>query len=146
MINRGEEEHASRRIICIAVHVWLYHSEVVASPPWNKSFLLYQSLLTRRALGQDPTISKTHRISCICSDSSRNIFLIQKIFRLLMTNWLFYIGMPVLTHGVSAICLDPNLFFWKQIQKIWWCLPVTVIHQQWCFSKLCHIAILCNRI
>jgi hypothetical protein len=25
--------------------------------------------------------------------------------------WLFCIETPVLTYGVSAICLDPNLFF-----------------------------------
>jgi hypothetical protein len=28
----------------------------------------------------------------------------------MLTCWLFYIGMPVLTYGASAICLDPNLF------------------------------------
>jgi hypothetical protein len=27
-----------------------------------------------------------------------------------MMHWLFYIGMPVLTYDMSAICLDPNLF------------------------------------
>jgi hypothetical protein len=26
-------------------------------------------------------------------------------------HWLFYFGMPVLTYGASAICLDPNLSF-----------------------------------
>jgi hypothetical protein len=25
-------------------------------------------------------------------------------------HWLSYIGMPALTHDVSAMCLDPNLF------------------------------------
>jgi hypothetical protein len=44
------------------------------------------------------------------TDSSRSIVWIQKIFCLLMC-WLFCIEMPVLTYGVSAICLDPNLFF-----------------------------------
>jgi hypothetical protein len=24
--------------------------------------------------------------------------------------WLYYIGMPVMAYGASAICLDPNMF------------------------------------
>jgi hypothetical protein len=50
--------------------------------------------------------------------------------------WLFYLGMPVLTYGASAICLDPNLFLWEQIQEILWCLSITIIHQQLAFYQI----------
>ncbi len=33
--------------------------------------------------------------------------------------WLFYIGMQELTHGMSAMCLDPNLFLLEADSKDW---------------------------
>ena len=45
--------------------------------------------------------------------------------------WLSYIGMPVWYHVASAICLDlPSVRIFEKICKIWWCLSVTIVHQQ----------------
>jgi hypothetical protein len=59
------------------------------------------------------------QIRWICyvpTNSSRNIFWIQKIF-CLKIRWLSYVGMLVLTYVVSAICLDPNLFLLEADSK-----------------------------
>ncbi len=32
-------------------------------------------------------------------------------------HWLFYVGMPALTHDASAMCLDPNLFLTEADSK-----------------------------
>ncbi len=63
-----------------------------------------------------------------------------------MMRWHSYVGIPVLTYDASAICQDPDLILPKQIQKIRWCLSVTIYTGDWLFSKSRHLAILSNSI
>jgi hypothetical protein len=103
------EECAPRRIlrnvVCVTVS---FQGDGFST--LDQSFSSYQSLHMKCVLEQDMDAFKICGISYIHTDSSRSIFWIQKIFHL-MTRWLFYVGMLVLTQEASAICLHLNLFF-----------------------------------
>ncbi len=143
MIKHGEEECALHRILCGVVFVVISFQSGGFSTS-DKSSLSYQGLcIMRGALGYDPTVYKTRRISYICTDSSRNIFWIQKIFCLL-TCWLLFIGMPVLTYGHL-----PYAWIWiysiknKFKRSCGTCLSPSYT-RYWPFRKLHHLAILSN--
>jgi hypothetical protein len=62
-------------------------------------------------------------------------------------HWLFYIGMPALTHDESVMYLDPNLFLLKADSKRSGgaCLSPSYTGD-WLFSELHHLAILSDSI
>jgi hypothetical protein len=71
--------------------------------------LLYQELHMRGALEASTWLFQIHWIWYVSTNSSRSIFLLQKIFCLMM-RWRSYVGMPILTYDASAMCQGPNLF------------------------------------
>jgi hypothetical protein len=109
-------------------YVQLYLSKVMVSPHWAN--LLPHTRVYIQGMHWDK-IQPYPRIigSNTYVQVPLEILLDPKDLPLADMHWLFYIGMPVLTNGASAICLDPNMFLWKQIQKILWCLSVTIIHR-----------------
>jgi hypothetical protein len=93
--------HLQRGGMCITYNSTLFIM-VLAYQPSDESFSLIPESTYKACIWiRCGYIFKIHKISYICTDSSRSIFWIQIIFRLLI-HWLFYIGMPTaLMHGAS---------------------------------------------
>jgi hypothetical protein len=95
--------------------VTIVHQRLSISGQMDLS-LLYQELCMRRALEVSTWLFQICWTWYISTNSCRSIFLIQKIFCLMMC-WLSYVGTPVVTHDVPAIRQDPNLFLLEADSK-----------------------------
>ncbi len=104
MVEREETTKERKRVYYVAFYVIKYI--------WsNGSFSTVQQAMYKTCVRGEyvARLFQIRWIWYVSTNSSRSIFWIQKIFCSMML-WRSYVGMPVLTYDVSAMCQDPNLF------------------------------------